>query len=62
MKTVSLFIVYVYGLPVKQLSEFPAIGEYASQGWWIAYFVVGTGIPILGTYYYHRLKELKIDN
>ena len=57
MKTVSLFIVYVYGLPVKQLSEFPAIGEYASQGWWIAYFVVGTGIPILGTYSYHRLKD-----
>lgn len=57
MKMVSLLLIAIYGLPIKQLAEFPVIDEYARQGWWIVYFVVGTGIPILGTYYYHRLKD-----
>jgi len=57
MKMVSLFIVYAYGLPIKQLSEFPVIEEYAHQGWWILYLCVGVGIPIWGTYGYHRLKD-----
>ena len=62
LKLVSLLLITLYGLPIKQLSEFPVIEEYAHQGWWILYFCVGVGIPILGTYGYHRLKESIICN
>lgn len=62
LKLVSLLLIALYGLPIKQLSEFPVIEEYAHQGWWILYFCVGVGIPILGTYGYHRLKESIICN
>lgn len=57
LKLVSLLLIAIYGLPVKQLSEFPVIEEYAHQGWWILYLCVGVGIPILGTYSYHRIKD-----
>lgn len=43
-KIVSLVIILVYNLPIEQLACFPIIPEYAS--WWIAYFVVGTGVPL----------------
>lgn len=45
-KLVSYCIIQIYGLPVKQLSEFPAIEEYARQGWWLAYFIVGVSLPL----------------
>jgi hypothetical protein len=61
MKLVSLVIIYIYGLPIKQLSEFPVIDQYATQGWWIAYWFIGVGIPVGGTYYYHILRE-KLNN
>lgn len=57
LKLVSLLLIAIYGLPVKQISEFPVIEEYAHQGWWILYLCVGVGIPILGTYGYHQLKD-----
>jgi len=57
LKSVSLLLIAVYGLPIKRLSEFPVIEEYAHQGWWILYLCVGVGIPILGTYSYHRIKD-----
>ncbi len=57
LKLVSLPLIAIYGLPIKRLSEFPVIEEYAHQGWWIMYLFIGVGIPILGTYCYHRLKD-----
>lgn len=57
MKVVSLAIIYIYGLPIKQLSEFPVIEQYATQGWWIVYLFIGVGIPVGGTYYYHMLRR-----
>ena len=57
LKIVSLLLIAIYRLPIKQLSEFPVIEEYAHQGWWILYLCAGIGIPILGTYGYHRLKD-----
>lgn len=60
MKTVSLLLIAIYGLPIERLSEFPVIEQYAHQGWWILYFCVGVGIPILGTYCYHRIKNTLI--
>ena len=57
MKLVSLMLIAIYNLPIKRLSEFPVIEEYTRQGWWILYLCAGIGIPILGTYGYHRLKD-----
>ncbi len=55
MKLVSLLLIVLYGLPIKQLSEFPVIESYAHQGWWVIYLGVGVGIPVVGTYGYHYL-------
>ena len=55
MKLVSLLLIVLYGLPIKQLSEFPVIESYAHQGWWVIYLFVGVGIPVVGTYGYHFL-------
>jgi hypothetical protein len=57
MKLVSLIIITIYHLPIKRLSEFPVIEEYARQGWWIAYLIVGVAIPVVWTYYYHLFKD-----
>jgi hypothetical protein len=57
MKLVSLIIIYIYGLPIKQLSEFPVIEQYATQGWWVFYLFIGVGIPVGGTYFYHTLRR-----
>lgn len=55
MKLVSLLLITLYGLPIKQLSEFPVIEVYARHGWWVIYLLVGVGIPVVGTYGYHFL-------
>ena len=57
MKLVSFMLIAIYGLPMKRLSEFPVIEEYARQGWWIAYLVVGVAVPVIWTYYYHLFKD-----
>lgn len=62
LKLVSLLLIAIYGLPIKQLSEFPVIEKYAHQGWWLLYFCVGVGVPILWTYCYHRLKDAMSRN
>lgn len=43
-KIVSLVIIQCHNLPIEQLACFPIIPQYAS--WWIAYFVVGAGVPL----------------
>ena len=62
MKLVSLIIITIYHLPIKRLSEFPVIEEYARQGWWIAYLIVGVAIPVIWTFYYHLFKDRLINN
>ena len=57
MKLVSLMLIAIYDLPMKRLSEFPVIEEYARQGWWLTYFIVGVAVPIIWTYYYHQFKD-----
>lgn len=59
LKIVSLLLVILYGLPIKQLSEFPVIETYARNGWWIAYFIVGVSVPLAGTYIYQKLGVKK---
>ena len=44
-KIVSLIIIQYYDLPIEQLAYFPIIPQYADY-WWIAYFIVGAGVPL----------------
>lgn len=43
-KLVSLFIIYIYDLPIERLAEHPVIIEYSAKGWWIVYFIVSMTI------------------
>ncbi len=40
-KLISLLIIKIYNLPIETLAYFPVIPEYAQQGWWVAYVLVG---------------------
>lgn len=53
-KLVSLLIIVIYNLPIKRLGELPVIMEFATQGWWIAYTVVGVGLPLAITSYIRK--------
>lgn len=46
-KLVSLTIVMVYHLDVSHMAEFPVIETYSPGGWWIAYLIIGCGVPLL---------------
>lgn len=45
-KLVSLAIVFLYGLSITRLAEFPVIDEFSHQGWWLAYMLVGVYTPL----------------
>lgn len=45
-KVCSLIIIAVYALPIARLAEFPVIQEFAHQGWWLAYFIIGTSLSL----------------
>jgi fucose 4-O-acetylase-like acetyltransferase len=45
-KIVSFLIIQVYGLPIQRLAEFPVIQEYSQSGWFLAYLIVGVGVPL----------------
>lgn len=49
-KLVSIFIICYYHLPIQRLGEFPVIMEYASRGWWAAYFLAGVSVSLLIAY------------
>lgn len=40
-KLVSLVIIYMYDLPIERLAAIPVITDYADQGWWLVYLLVG---------------------
>ena len=46
-KLVSIILVAKNGEPIERLAEFPVISEMASDGWWCAYFIVGSVVPML---------------
>lgn len=45
-KIVSLVIIWVNGLPIGRLAEFPIMADYSRRGWWLAYLVVGILLPL----------------
>jgi len=57
-KIVSLLLIALYGLSIEHLAEFPVIESLAHKGWWIVYLIIGAGVPIVWTYYYHQIKDL----
>lgn len=57
-KVISILLIIIYVLSIDYLECFPTITEYALDGWWLLYTVAGVGIPIVWTYYYHRLKSV----
>ena len=58
LKVVSLVIILIYCLPIERLADFPEIKEYINSGWWLAYFIVGVGLPLIWSYYFDKLKLL----
>ena len=49
-KIVSFAIVKVYGLPPKQLGEFPVIRQFDDSFMWILYLFIGLAIPLCLAY------------
>lgn len=56
-KIISLLIIAIYHLPIEHLAEFPVIEQYAYQGWWVVYMVIGIGVPIGVCYYIDSVKN-----
>ena len=56
LKLVSMAIILIYGLPIERLASFPAIKEFSRTFWWVVYFCVGVGVPLLWSYYYDKVK------
>lgn len=47
---------------IDRLGDFPVMTDYAHQGWWIIYLIVGVTLPISGTYLYHSFVLNKITH
>lgn len=46
-KAISLLIIFIYTLSIKQLAEFPVIDQYAFKGWWIMYLIAGVALSLV---------------
>ena len=55
-KLVNYMIVICYDLPIGMVAEYPIIDTFAEHGWWIAYSVVGTAIPLGYAYIKNKLR------
>ena len=53
-------LISIYNLNIDRLGDFPVMTDYAHQGWWIIYLIVGVTLPISGTYLYHSFVLNKI--
>ncbi len=56
-KLVSLLKIYVYHLPLEQLSEHPVIRAYIPEWWWIAYTVIGVAGPLCFLKIFNHIKQ-----
>lgn len=45
-KLISFLIVEMNDLPIGMIAEYPFIKGFAENGWWLAYWCVGTVIPL----------------
>ena len=56
-KIVSLLVIVFYGLEIAKLAELPVIREYAIEGWWIIFTIVGIVVPLSGRYLYEKVNN-----
>ncbi|MBO4602836.1 MAG: acyltransferase family protein [Salinivirgaceae bacterium] len=56
-KLLSLLLICLYGLPIERLAEFPVIEEFAYQGWWVLYLVVGVAVALGVSVVKMRVKQ-----
>lgn len=61
MKIVTLLFILIFSLPMTKLSSFPVYKQFAHQGWWIVYTIIGVEIPILWMKMYDSIT-LKYNN
>ncbi len=57
LKIVAGIIVLIYNLPSFCIAAFPNLYGYEGL-WWIAYTIVGVGVPVLLNIIYHKLISL----
>lgn len=53
-KLISLAKITYYGWPIERLAQFPVI-EQNNSLWWLAYTLVGVGIPLILSKSYNLL-------
>ena len=56
-KVCSLIIIAIYALPIARLAEFPVIQEFTQQGWWMAYFILGTSLSLAIAFLLKYIKK-----
>lgn len=54
-KVVSLIIVFVKNFNIVRLAEYPVV-LYVGGAWWIAYTIVGVGLPCIYAYVFKKMK------
>lgn len=57
-KIVTVAIILIYGLEWNRFYDFPVMADYASEGWIIAYFVVGLIVPLS---VYYLIEQIKVN-
>lgn len=57
-KLVSWIMIAMYHLPINHLAEFPVMTYYAKEGWWLAYLIIGVGLPIIYAFVKEKIKIL----
>ena len=57
-KLVSLLLIWIYGLDIKRLAEFPVIEEYAYQGWWVLYLTIGLVVSLFFAFGKHKHETI----
>lgn len=56
MKIVEYIVVIYYGMPYFCVAAFPNL--YGNRGlWWLAYTVVGVGVPVFANIFYHFIVD-----
>lgn len=59
-KIVTLFLILIYGLDIKEIASFPTYLPYTKKGWFLFYLLMGINLPLVFRHCYNTL-ELKIQ-
>ena len=56
-KLISLFLILFNDLDLKELSQWPIISFANDSWWWIAYSIVGVGLPLMIQYVFKQCRN-----